>query len=63
MLPLTYRARSFFAKGDFQRVEAYVDPEFPQAIKWAEMLGFEREGLMKRFTPSGQDQYLYARTR
>lgn len=63
MAPMTLRARQFFRESAFRRVEAYIDPNFPQAIRWAGLLGFEREGLMKCFTPSGADQYLYARIR
>jgi len=43
------------------RVEAAVDCGFAQGVRWAEMLGFEREGIMKSYTMEGRDCFLYAR--
>lgn len=43
------------------RIETAVDCNFPAAIRWAEMLGFEREGLMREWTDDGRDCLLYAR--
>jgi len=65
MLPISYRARSFFQGSKYDRIEAYIDPNFPQAIRWIELLGFVRETAepMRKFTPTGADQYLYARIR
>lgn len=45
----------------FRRVETAVAHEFPQGHRWARMLGFTREGLMRRYTPDGRDCDLYAR--
>ena len=42
-----------------QRVQATVLKENKKAIKWIEFLGFEREGLMRKYV--GGDHYLYAR--
>lgn len=44
-----------------RRIEAYVDCDFPQAIRWIKMLGFEKEGIMKNFNPNGTDASLWAR--
>ena len=63
MLPISVRARRVFDESGYRRLEAYVDPTFAEAIRWVELLGFKREGLMKKFTPEGDDQLLYARTR
>jgi hypothetical protein len=63
MLPISVRARAFFDACGYRRLEAYVDPGFAEAIRWVELLGFEREGLQKQFTPDGADMYLYARIR
>lgn len=43
------------------RIEITVLCSFNQGIKWAESLGFIREGCMKKFGPDGSDFYLYAR--
>lgn len=63
MLPVTVRARRFFVESGYRRLEAYVDPTFDEAIRWIELLGFKHEALMAKFTPDGDDQLLYARTR
>lgn len=44
-----------------RRIETQIDPEFPQAVRWAMLLGFEIEGLMRRFLPDGREMYLVAR--
>lgn len=41
------------------RVDTAVDCTFGAAIRWAEMLGFEREGVMRKFK-DGNDYYLYS---
>ena len=35
--------------------------DFQQGIRFAEWLGLEREGLMKKWGFDGSDQYMYAR--
>jgi hypothetical protein len=47
----------------FHRIEAAVDCEFPQAIRWVHDLGFELEGKMRAFGVDKRDHYLYARVR
>lgn len=46
---------------DFKRVEAFVDADFEEGHRWIQMLGFEREGYMRSFSPNGNDAILYAR--
>lgn len=43
------------------RLETAIRCVDPRAVKWAEGFGFEREGLMRRWTEDGQDCFLYAR--
>lgn len=45
----------------FRRVETAVASDFEEGHRWARMLGFEREGRMRAYTPDGQDCDLYAR--
>lgn len=47
----------------FDRVEASCHTQHPAAVRFLEWLGFEYEGLMRRYSPSGDDNYLYARIR
>ena len=46
-----------------RRLECTVDPRSATAIRWAERLGFVREGTMPGYTPQGDTMDLYARVR
>jgi len=46
----------------FVRIQAIAMTNWPTAIHFLERLGFEREGLMKKFGPDG-DYYLYGRVK
>ena len=48
---------------DFTRIECYVLENFVEGHRWAKMLGFESEGLLRCFDPLGYDYRLYARIR
>lgn len=43
------------------RIEATVKKGFHSGIRFLELLGFYREGLMHKFSAEGHDEYLYAR--
>ena len=45
----------------YRRIETAVASDFEQGHRWALMLGFEREGRMRGYTPDGRDCDLYAR--
>lgn len=47
----------------FQRVECLVQAEWSAAERWAEMLGFEREGRLRCYDPYGRDYLIMARIR
>ena len=51
----------FLAMQTYRRLEAVVDCEHTTAIRWIERLGFEREGRMRKYAPTGRDCYLYSR--
>lgn len=60
LLPsLSLRARRYLRTCKFRRVEAYLDPNFAESIRWAELMGFQFEGVMKKHSPRGDD-LLYA---
>ena len=61
MLRITRASRRFFDMQQIRRIETWVDPMFPAAVRWIEMLGFKREGCMVKYTPLGGDADLYAR--
>ena len=43
------------------RAQATVRIDFPKGIQMLEALGFEREGLLRRYTPDGCSVYRYSR--
>ena len=43
-----------------ERLQAAIDPEWTDAVRIAERLGFERECIMKNYGPNGRDMALYA---
>jgi RimJ/RimL family protein N-acetyltransferase len=63
LLPLTRAVRWYLGRAEFHRIEAHVDPRFANGRRWVERLGFAYEGLMRKCTPAGADQLLFARVR
>lgn len=63
MRSLTFAVAEWLHATSFQRVSIAVDPGFRAAARWAEMLGFAREGIMRRYFDDGRDAFLYARVR
>lgn len=45
----------------FYRAQANIHHKFERAIRLAEWLGFENEGLMRRFGVEGADYFRYAK--
>ena len=60
-----HRAVKKFLDGCYvQRLEMTCDCDFPQAHRWAKMLGFHMEcERMKHYSPDGRDAALYVRLR
>ena len=48
-------------KNNLRRAQATVKPDFPEAIKMIEFLGFKRDCLMECYCPDGSDSYLYSK--
>jgi RimJ/RimL family protein N-acetyltransferase len=46
---------------NLSRVQALIHPDYEDAHRFIEHLGFEREGLLKRFGPGGEDLFMYSR--
>lgn len=46
-----------------RRIQIDVRVSYTEGQRWAESLGFEREGIMRSFGADGTDYYLYARVR
>lgn len=62
MMGLHREVLKFLDRCEIRRVEAYVYPGFEPGHRWARMLGFEFEGLMRAFGHDGGDMAMYART-
>lgn len=43
------------------RLQAHVRADTPEAVRFIEFLGFEREGLLREYGPDRTDHYVYAR--
>lgn len=63
MLQVHHAVKRGLAMRTERRIEAMCDPGFKNAQRWLQALGFEREGLMRKYTEDGHDCYLYARVR
>lgn len=50
-------------ENDIVRAQATVRLDFPKGIRMLEALGFEREGLLRRYTPDGASVYRYAKVK
>ena len=50
----------FVKEHGIKRAQAYIEIDFPEAIRFIQYLGFERESLMKNFV-GNKDAFLYAR--
>ncbi len=61
LIAVTRLIRAFLKASRFRRIEMDVDCSFPQAHRWAKMLGFDLEcERRKSYTPDGRDCALYA---
>ena len=47
----------------FERIQVVVGSDWPVEVHFIERLGFEKEGLMKKFGPDGSNYNLYGRVR
>mgnify|MGYP005997854817 FL=1 len=44
------------------RLQIVVNVDHERAVRWADFLRFDREGVMAKYGPEGADYYMYART-
>jgi hypothetical protein len=49
------------AAHEFRRIETACDAGFAQAKRWLELLGFQYEGPLLKYTPDGRDCLRFAR--
>ncbi|HKJ73987.1 MAG TPA: hypothetical protein VKA19_07710 [Alphaproteobacteria bacterium] len=61
LLACTRIADRMLADMPFDRIDTPVHATFAAGIRWAELLGFQIEGVMTKYH-EGEDYFLYART-
>lgn len=61
MLRITRFVRRMVVLAGLRRLQATALASFPEGCRWLELLGFEREGRLRRYGPDGADHFLYAR--
>jgi hypothetical protein len=61
MLPITRFGVRLLTLQSARRIEATTRCNFAAGCRWLSLLGFEVEGVMRKFDPDGSDHYLYAR--
>ena len=54
---------NFLEESNLVRIETAVQYDFHDGHRWAQLLGFKPEGVMKKYFADGQDAILYARVR
>jgi hypothetical protein len=57
------RIEHFEELHNLRRTQTLIRKGYPFLIKWIELLGFEQEGLLRKFGPEGDDYYMYARVK
>ncbi len=63
MVSIHRAVSGFLLAAPWRRVEAAVDVGFEAGMRWIEMLGFQREAVMRAYRPDGGDSYLFARVK
>lgn len=61
MVKLDRCARRFLSAIPAARIEATVEKGFLPGCRWLDLLGFEFEGVMRKYGPDGKDHLRYAR--
>lgn len=60
-MTLTRIALSILGSSSLTRIEATASADRKENWHWLQLLGFEFEGIMKKYNPNGSDAALYAR--
>jgi RimJ/RimL family protein N-acetyltransferase len=60
---ITKEVLNFLKFTSISRIETSVDCRFEAGHKWAQMLGFEKEGTMRSWGPNGENYDLYSRVK
>lgn len=61
ILVLREGVKHFMKELGLLRVHTTIRADFSTAEKWIKILGFEKEGLMRKFGPEGEDHFLFSK--
>lgn len=61
LLHIHRQVAAFLEEQQLRRIEMTVDAGHAQGHRWALMLNFQFEGILRAYTPDGRDCHLYAR--
>jgi hypothetical protein len=53
--------KKLISKGSFNRFQFLVDVDFYEGQRWAKSLGFEYEATLRKYSETGEDQFMYVR--
>lgn len=64
--PITFhkvvkRMSEEYLKGNYQRLQMTVRSDHPEGSKWARALGFQCEGIMRKYGPDGSDYLMFSK--
>lgn len=52
----------FYLNNGYRRLVMTVRRDYEVGFRWAKALGFQCEGIMKKYAPDGMDCFMFART-
>jgi RimJ/RimL family protein N-acetyltransferase len=58
---LARRIKKEVDKIESGRLQAFTECDFPVAQRFLEWLGFEKEAVLRKYSPDNKDNYVYAR--
>ena len=60
---MTRICREYLDDQPYRRIDMLVRASFAAGQRWARRLGFEREAVLRAWTPDGEDMMMFARIR
>ncbi|MBN2323805.1 MAG: hypothetical protein JXQ30_08720 [Spirochaetes bacterium] len=53
--------KKIISEDDLHRVQATVPAQWGQGVRFLERMGFQREGLLRKYSKDAEDYYIYSR--
>lgn len=61
VLLIKHKLKDLIKEHKLWRIGAIIRPDFPKAVRLAVVLGFEKEGLLRKYAPDGSDRLVYGK--